>query len=319
MIVPIKFNLKIFTIMSLYYPITRSFSCRWLTPISLVGSIIVIAILSVVNSNHNLPTHFQSMAHFLSTAALAGYETITVFKDDFNATQTFWFDRFFPFYEQKPGTLCDSHVFNVGDPLTTNYSFFQWNVNSIIVQPNAGQSGILYSGTPLTFCDATTIFVDGSLISWSIDFTVISSCLHSNLFNATARTSFSMSLLPGRYSPYLGVRLLKMVAKIYEERFSMSCFFPILFYVFFVLNIISRLQSATQDVGNRVYNALLFSNQTSAISLSAQVDFNYCPMSFGLNASCAINPPQFNITLAAAVFPNSTVHKYNSRVPLDPV
>jgi hypothetical protein len=40
----------------------------------------------------------------------------------------------------------------------------------------------------------------------------------------------------------------------------------------------------TQDLGTRVYNALLFSNQSSAISLSAQVNFNYCPMSFGLNA-----------------------------------
>ena len=54
-VIPVKF--KIFTIiMSLDYPITRSFSWRWFTPISLAGSFIVIAILSVVNSNHNLPT-----------------------------------------------------------------------------------------------------------------------------------------------------------------------------------------------------------------------------------------------------------------------
>ena len=99
----------------------------------------------------------------------------------------------------------------------------------------------------------------------------------------------------------------------------MACLFPILFHFHFVLNIISRLSSAAQDMGSRVYNALLFSNQTSAISLSAHVDFNYCPMSFGLNASCAINPPQFNIFLAATVLPNSTIHYYDSRVALDPV
>ena len=193
--------------MSLDYPITRSFSWRWFTPISLVGSFIVIAILSVVNSNNNLPTpQLQLVTHFFSTAALTGYETVTVFQSDFNATQTFWFDRFFPFYKPKPGSLCDGHVFNVGDPLTTNYSLFQWNIDSIIL-PNAGQSGILYSGAPLTFCDVTTIYVDGSLLSWSIDFTVISSCVDSNLFNVTARTSFSQSFLPGRYSPLLGVRL----------------------------------------------------------------------------------------------------------------
>ena len=85
------------------------------------------------------------------------------------------------------------------------------------------------------------------------------------------------------------------------------------------LNIIPRLSSATQDLGTRVYNALLFSNQSSAISFSAQVDFKYCPMSFGLNASCAINPPQFDIFFAAIVFPNSTIRYYDSRLPLDPV
>lgn len=72
-------------------------------------------------------------------------------------------------------------------------------------------------------------------------------------------------------------------------------------------------------MGIRVYNALLFSNQTSATSLSAQVNFNYCPMSFGLNASCAINPPQFNISLASIVFPNSTIRNYNSVAPVNPV
>ena len=42
-------------------------------------------------------------------------------------------------------------------------------------------------------------------------------------------------------------------------------------------------------------------------------------MSFGLNASCANNPPQFNIFLATAVFPNSTLFYYDSRDPIDPI
>ena len=42
-------------------------------------------------------------------------------------------------------------------------------------------------------------------------------------------------------------------------------------------------------------------------------------MSLGLNASCAINPPQFDIFLAAIVFPNSTIVNYDSRFPPDPV
>jgi hypothetical protein len=42
-------------------------------------------------------------------------------------------------------------------------------------------------------------------------------------------------------------------------------------------------------------------------------------MSFGLNASCAINPPQFNIISAAIVFPNSTFDDYDNNLPIDPV
>ena len=220
--------------MSLDYPITRSFSWRWFTPISLAGSFIVIAILSVVNSNHNFSTpHFQLMTHFFFTAALTGYETITVFESDFNATQTpFWFDRFLPFHEPKPGALCAGHVFNVGDPLKTNYSFFQWNIDSVI-RPNAGLSGMLYSGAPLTFCDVTTVYMDGSLSSWSMDFSVISSCVDSDLFNVTVRTSFSVGLLPGRYSPLLGIRLTNNGTEDIIGSILDGLFVPILFCILF--------------------------------------------------------------------------------------
>jgi len=270
--------------MPLDYPITRSFSWRWFSPISLAGSFIIIVFLSVVNT------------------ALTGYETVTVFESDFNVTQSHWFNNgFLSFHQPKPGTLCDTHVFNVGDPLTTNYSFFQWSMDSII-QPNAGQSGISYGGTPLTFCDVTSVYLDGNILSWSMDFTVISSCVDANLFNVTARASFSMGLLPGRYSPLLGLRVASDGTQ--DARGQ-------------ILD--GLLSSATQDLGTRVYNALLFSNQTSAVTLSAQANFNYCPMSLGLDAPCAVNPPQFDIFAAAIVFPNSTIHYYTSQIPIDPV
>lgn len=269
--------------MLLDYPITRSFSWPWFSPISLAGSFIVIVFLSVVNT------------------ALTGYETITVFESDFNATQSLWFDAFLSFRQPKPGTLCEARVFNVGDPLTTNYSFFQWTMDSII-EANAGQSGILYSGTPLTFCDVTSIYLDGSIGSWSMDFTVISSCVDANLFNVTARASFTIGLLPGRYSPLLGLRQASDGTQ--DARGQ-------------ILD--GLLSTATQDLGTRVYNAFLFSNQTSATAISAQATFNYCPMSLGLHAPCAVNPPQFDIFAAAIVFPNTTVHSYINQLPIDPV
>jgi hypothetical protein len=42
-------------------------------------------------------------------------------------------------------------------------------------------------------------------------------------------------------------------------------------------------------------------------------------MSLGLDAPCAINPPQLDIVAAAIVFPNSTIHYYSSQFPIDPV
>ena len=98
----------------------------------------------------------------------------------------------------------------------------------------------------------------------------------------------------------------------------MACLF---FYPLLVddSNITSRLRTAAQDVGTRAYNALLFTNQSSTISLSAQANFNYCPMSLGLNASCAVNPPQFSIYSAAIVYPNTTIRFYDSTSPIDPV
>jgi hypothetical protein len=80
--------------------------------------------------------------------ALTGYETVTVFQSDFNATQSFWYDKYMPYRVPIPGTLCDPHVINVEDPFTTNYTFFEWAIESI-TGANAGNSGISYKGATL--------------------------------------------------------------------------------------------------------------------------------------------------------------------------
>ena len=104
-----------------------------------------------------------------------------------------------PYRIPKPGSLCDPHIFKVGDAFTTNYTFFEWKVDSI-VKANAGDSAISYKGIPLTFCDVTSIYATGDLPSWNIDFTVIVTCKNDNMFKFTAKTTFSMSFLPGRYT-----------------------------------------------------------------------------------------------------------------------
>jgi hypothetical protein len=77
-----------------------------------------------------------------------------------------------PYRIPEPGSLCDPHIFNLGDTFTTNYTFFGWTIDSVI-KANAGGSAITYEGIPLTFCDVTSIYIDGDLRSWTADFTVI--------------------------------------------------------------------------------------------------------------------------------------------------
>ena len=136
--------------------------------------------------------------------ALVGYETTTIFSGDFNITQSFWYDTLMPYQKPKPGELCDSHVFNVGDTFTTNYAIFAWSIQSI-EKANAGTSGVSYNGTHLTDCDVTRMFINGDLRRWAIDFSVVISCKGAGVFDVSSSTSFTMSSLPGILVPLPGI------------------------------------------------------------------------------------------------------------------
>jgi len=107
-----------------------------------------------------------------------------------------------PYRVPTPGTLCDPHVFNVGDSFTTNYTFFEWTIESI-TRANAGNSGLSYKGATLNDCDVSSIYLDGDLQTWSVAFTVVVQCQHEN--QISAQTSFTIAILPGRHSPLLGM------------------------------------------------------------------------------------------------------------------
>ena len=136
--------------------------------------------------------------------ALTGYETVTVFDSDFNATQSFWYNKYMPYRVPTPGTLCEPHVFNAGDPFRTNYTLFEWTFQSI-VRANAGNSGISYKGETLNGCDVSSIYMDGDLRTWSVAITVVVQCQHQNLYTISAKTSFISAVLPGSDLPLLGM------------------------------------------------------------------------------------------------------------------
>jgi hypothetical protein len=134
--------------------------------------------------------------------ALAGYAMITAFETEFNVTQKLWYHRFFPDVA-KPDTLCDPHVFNVGDSFTTSYGIFQWTIKSI-VKPSAGKSGIAYSGTTLEDCDIATLYLNGDLRTSTLDVTAMVSCNIQNDFDLNIKTTFSIDSLPGKHTVLLG-------------------------------------------------------------------------------------------------------------------
>lgn len=252
--------------MRLEYRITRPFpqEWRWFTPLSFAGAFIALVFLCTLN------------------VALTGYEPVTAFEGDFNATQSFWYNSYMPFRVPKPGTLCDPHVFNAGDPFTTNYTFFAWSVESI-TRADAGSSGVSYKGDTLNDCDVSSIYVDGDLRAWSVAFTVVVQC-----YKVSAKTSFTTAVLPGTYSPLLGMVKL-------AEGSDMR---PAVFH--------ALLTAATQDLGQRSYNALVTSNYTSFVGVSVQADITPCPMSLGSSAACGLATPNFTISSAAVVMSNLT-------------
>lgn len=91
-------------------------------------------------------------------------------------------------------------MFNVGDAIATNYSLFQWKIESI-THPNAGNSGVSYKGALLDNCDISSIFANGVLASWTVDFTALMNCSSPDM-SLLARADFSISALPGIHTPF---------------------------------------------------------------------------------------------------------------------
>ncbi|KDR78891.1 hypothetical protein GALMADRAFT_1277344 [Galerina marginata CBS 339.88] len=254
-------------IFSLDYPITRSFRWGWIGPVSFIGACIAIIFLSVLN------------------AALVGYETINVFQSDANVVQEFWYDRFMPYRVPKEGSLCDPHVFNVGDTFTTNYSTFAWSIQSI-EKANAGISGVSYNGSVLNNCDVNGVYMSGDLRTWTIDYSVLVSCKNSGAFDVSATTSFTMTSLPGKLAPLLGLqRSVNSESQIGDGRSI-------------ILDQVIR--TASEDLGQRVYASYTANTTTTPVLFSIQANFEYCPAVMGSH-NCSTKPPAFNVTAVASV------------------
>ncbi|KAJ7207247.1 hypothetical protein GGX14DRAFT_636808 [Mycena pura] len=245
----------------------------------------------------------------LSTVALTGYETITVFKSDYNAIQTFWFHAYIPSLNKEPGTLCDSRVFNLGDSFTTNYSLFPYSVASV-VSANAGDSGISYKGTTLENCDLSSLYLTGDISTYTIDYTAIITC-RSDEFEFTARTDFSQSSLAGKYNPVVSVdrsQKNRQSGAFNKTRDARGI----------LLDAVTGLSS--NDIATRIFSIAQAAANVSAypVILSVQVDFPFCPASLGRAATCATSVPQFTLSRSFISFSNVTFQQYDPSQPPAP-
>ncbi|KAH8813821.1 hypothetical protein DL96DRAFT_1757924 [Flagelloscypha sp. PMI_526] len=260
------------------YPLTRPFPSRWFAIVTYSMAFVLLTLFVVVNT------------------ALAGYETITVFADSFNATRPLWFHKFLMTQAPKPGTLCDAKLFNVGDTLSTNYSIFQWQLE-YIHRANAGSSGIAYKGTPLDGCDVTFIYVDADIRSWNVDVTGVMTCKPPDgSYEITARSSYSISALSGNYHPIMGVTGTS------NPRAASST--PRGDGRAVLINFMTQL--AGLDLADRMQLRLRAQELTSPVRVSLAAQLPWCPQTM-TGDTCSLIPPTFTILEADAVFSNTTL------------
>ncbi|KAG9029798.1 hypothetical protein FRB95_004895 [Tulasnella sp. JGI-2019a] len=174
------------------YPVEHKYPWKYFNLFVYIGSIIVLALLAVVSF------------------ATQGYETQTILSTTYNQTQFHWFNNFSP--APKAGTLCDPHVFAIGDSFQTTQGVFLWTLdytvlpdpddpsqnNNTLIQVN--DRGVSYPGYPLgeNDCDIAWMQVTADLATSTSSINAIIRCNLDGSFPISASTSFTASNIPGR-------------------------------------------------------------------------------------------------------------------------
>ena len=114
-----------------------------------------------------------------------------------------WYYSFMPYKKPKPGSLCDPYLVAVGEKIATNYSIFDWNVQTID-NATAGGYGAAYKNHNLTFCDVNSIYLGVDGIKSETDVTVSVTCSNQMELAATLTSSFTLTYLPGTLTDILG-------------------------------------------------------------------------------------------------------------------
>ena len=72
--------------------------------------------------------------------------------------------KFLPASAKKAGENCDPAILSAGSIISTTNAVYLWTVDRVL-KANAGRSSFLYKGTDLSYCDITSVFIDGDIIT----------------------------------------------------------------------------------------------------------------------------------------------------------
>lgn len=133
----------------LSYPVTRKFQSPWFSylvyAILFSGLCILIPLnceasntLSLLNANASRP---------ILADTLTGYQVVSTVKDDFNFTQTFWYDGFLPMRKRRG--QCDPKIMSTKESYFTKQGILQWTVQGFMDETARVYSNGQYAATPL--------------------------------------------------------------------------------------------------------------------------------------------------------------------------
>jgi len=83
---------------------------------------------------------------------------------------------------------------------TASQPLFEW---SLLTVDDGHRRDLIYNGSTLQSCDVITIYIDGHLEDLTTDYAAVIACDNVHGVKILAKTSFSMTLLSGKYLPPL--------------------------------------------------------------------------------------------------------------------
>ncbi|KAG8869619.1 hypothetical protein FRB98_002327 [Tulasnella sp. 332] len=141
----------------------------------------------------------------LSSDATQGYEPLAVLSANYNTTQRFWYTPFL-LKQISSHTLCDAHVFSVGDTFQTSQGTFDWSLDYLTKADsttlNVNAQGYNYSGGALLpgTCAISTLQVSADLPTWTVTAIANIQCDGNSSFPVSASTSFVSSVIAEKAS-----------------------------------------------------------------------------------------------------------------------